>query len=254
MNRIIRKKNENFTIISNVVLRDNRISLKAKGVIALVMSLPPSWDFSIRGLISIVKEGRDSIYTAINELKKFGYCEVVACRDSKGKLLGNDYVFYEEPIAVEAQCDLPNTDFPDMDKPHTEKPHTDNPDTENPPQIKIEDNKEEKKEKIVPFMEDLFGEVVIPTFDDFYKDYPLKKSKKDAIRAWNKLSDKDKIAAAEKVSEYKTDCDKCERPYRYPATYLNGRTWEDDFSGSGKKGGTNLIDNSSTKFENGFSW
>lgn len=254
MNRIIRKKNENFTIISNVVLRDNRISLKAKGVIALVMSLPPSWDFSIRGLISIVKEGRDSIYTAINELKKFGYCEVVACRDEKGKLLGNDYVFYEEPIAVKAQCDHPHTDFPDMDKPHTENPETEKPDTENPTQINKEDNKEEKINNI-PQIKDLFEDVVIPSFDDFYKTYPLKKSKKDAIRAWNKLSDKDKIAATEKVSEYKADCDRCERNYRYPATYLNGRTWEDDFSGSGKQRvNTNLLDNSTNKFENGFSW
>lgn len=133
MNKIYRKKNENFTIISNVVLRDSRISLKAKGVMALVMSLPNNWDFTIRGLIAVVKEGRDAIYSAIKELKMYGYCEVVVCRDENGKLLGNDYVFYEEPKNPE------NSTI----HPYTENPDTDNPDTGNPPQI----NKDNKKEK-----------------------------------------------------------------------------------------------------------
>lgn len=116
---------------------------------ALVMSLPPNWDFTIRGIISIVKEGRDAIYASIRELKEYGYCEVVKCRDEKGKLLGNDYVFYEEPHTepLESLIDKgshPHTENPYMDNPCTENPDTDKPDTENPPQIKKEENKEKK--------------------------------------------------------------------------------------------------------------
>ena len=129
MNKIIRKKNENYTIISNVILRDSRITLKSKGLMALVMSLPSNWDFTIRGLISIVREGRDAIYASIKELRQYGYCDVVVCRDERGKLLGNDYVFYEEPQLANSE-----------DNPHTENPYTDNPDTDNPPQISKEEN------------------------------------------------------------------------------------------------------------------
>lgn len=137
MNKIIRKKNENYTIVSNVCVRDNRISLKAKGLMSLVMSLPNDWDFSIQGLSSIVKEGKSAIYAAINELKEFGYCNVITSRDDKGKIIGNDYTFFEEPCT-----DIPYTENQDMDN-----PNMDNQDLENQPQIN-KDIKEIKTETI----------------------------------------------------------------------------------------------------------
>ena len=66
-------------------------------------------------------------------------------------------------------------------------------------------------------------------FEDFYKLYPLKKSKQSALKAWNKLSEKDKQAAKEKLLAYIDDCMRNKRSFKYPATYLNQRTWEDDF-------------------------
>ena len=66
-------------------------------------------------------------------------------------------------------------------------------------------------------------------FNDFYKLYPLKKSKQSALKAWNKLSEKDKQAAKEKLMAYIDDCMRNKRAFKYPATYLNQRTWEDDF-------------------------
>lgn len=125
MNKIIRKKNENYTVVSNVCIRDNRLSLKAKGLMSLVMSLPNDWDFSIQGLSSIVKEGKSAIYAAINELKEFGYCNVITSRDDKGKIIGNDYTFFEEPCT-----DIPYTENQDMDN-----PNMDNQDLDNQPQI-----------------------------------------------------------------------------------------------------------------------
>lgn len=125
MNKIIRKKNGNYTVVSNVCIRDNRLSLKAKGLMSLVMSLPNDWDFSIQGLSSIVKEGKSAIYTAINELKDFGYCQVVSNRDDKGKIIGNDYTFFEEPC----------TDIPYTENQDTDNQNMDNQDLENQPQI-----------------------------------------------------------------------------------------------------------------------
>ena len=66
-------------------------------------------------------------------------------------------------------------------------------------------------------------------FEDFYKLYPLKKSKQSALKAWNKLSEKDKQAAKDKLLAYIDDCMRNKRSFKYPATYLNQRTWEDDF-------------------------
>lgn len=138
MNRIVRKKNENYTIISNVCVRDNRLSLKAKGLISLVMSLPDDWDFSINGLCAITKEGKAAIYAAINELKDYGYCSIETTRDDKGRIVGNDYTFYEQPYAENQYTDYPHTENQD-----TDNPYTDNQDLENQTQIIKDINKEQ---------------------------------------------------------------------------------------------------------------
>ena len=122
MNRIIRKKEENYSTISNVFLRDDRLSLKSKGLLALIMSLPNDWEYTINGIIKVVKEGKASVYTALSELKEFGYCYVTVCRNDKGVIEGNDYTFVEEP--------------------HTDFPHAENPRMENQTQINIDITKE----------------------------------------------------------------------------------------------------------------
>lgn len=97
MNKVTRVKNSDYTTISNVFLREAKLSLKAKGLLATILSLPESWDFSIKGLCAIVKEGNTAIYSAIDELKAFGYCKVEILRDEKGRVTGNDYTFLENP-------------------------------------------------------------------------------------------------------------------------------------------------------------
>ena len=221
-----------------MVLRDERISLKAKGVMALVMSLPPDWDFTIRGLIAVVKEGRDSIYSAIKELKTFGYCEVVACRDERGKLLGNDYIFYEEPQLADSQ----------QPHPYTEKPDTDNPDTENPTQINKdikEENKETKKET-----SDDNDEY---SFDTFWDLYDKKVGKDKAKRLYDKLSREDRMAVIQYIPRYKKA--QPDKQYRKnPETFLRNRSWEDEIV-AGHGGTTQLplgfnIDNNTEKYDN----
>lgn len=119
MNIITRKRNSNYTTISNVFLRDIRLSCKAKGILSVIMGLPDDWDFSIRGILSITKEGRDAVYSAIKELKDHGYCEVSEQKDNNGKFKGYSYCFSDEALL----------------QPLPEKPYTENPFPENPPQL-----------------------------------------------------------------------------------------------------------------------
>ena len=92
----------------------------------------------------------------------------------------------------------------------------------------LSDNKEiEKKEK-----EKSFSKKVDIDFDDFYKLYPLKKSKQCAIKVWNRLSVEDKKEAIDKLPAYIADCYENKRSFKYPSTYLSQRTWEDDFISS----------------------
>lgn len=110
MNKITRIKSKDFTIISNVFLRDKNLSLKAKGFLSVVMGLPEDWEFTISGICAILKEGKTAVYNTINELKDAGYCRMEVCRSDKGVILGNDYNFRENPDE-----DYPHTENRDMD-------------------------------------------------------------------------------------------------------------------------------------------
>lgn len=135
MNKVSRIKNKNFTTISNVFLRDKNLSIKSKGFLAVVMGLPDDWEFSINGICSILKEGKTAIYNTIDELKQLSYCKVVTNRDTQGRIIGNDYMFFEEP---------------QQDKQYLDEPYMENPNMANQPQLNkeiiknsIKKNKEE---------------------------------------------------------------------------------------------------------------
>ena len=91
-------KNKNYTTISNQLFKDKTISLKAKGLMAYLLSLPSDWDLSINGIVACSKEGRRSIGNTIKELINAGYIERIQIRD-KGKFVGYDYFVFEQPKA-----------------------------------------------------------------------------------------------------------------------------------------------------------
>ena len=92
-------KNKNYSIIANGIFRDVNISLKAKGLLGILLSLPTSWNLSIMGLSKITKEGKHSITNTINELIENGYIERNTLR-SKGKFNGYQYIVYEKPNPI----------------------------------------------------------------------------------------------------------------------------------------------------------
>ena len=135
----VEKKQTNFTIVPNEILQSKDLSLQAKGLIAQCLSFPDNWNYSINGLVAVVKEGKTAVMNTIKELERHGYVKRNRIHDENGKFAGIEYVI---------------TDYPNLDKPHTEnlnmvktqvnqpyagkpnivKPNTDKPISENQPQ------------------------------------------------------------------------------------------------------------------------
>lgn len=105
-------KTSDYTVMSNYHLREKNMSLKAKGLLSIMLSLPNDWDYSINGLATLSKDGKDSVMGALNELEEFGYLVRSRTINEKGQFLGYDYDIYENPY----------TENPNTVKPNTEKP------------------------------------------------------------------------------------------------------------------------------------
>ena len=122
------EKNKGYTVMSNHHLRNKELTLKAKGLLSQMLSLPENWDYTLAGLSHINKESIDAIRTAVLELEKTGYIERSQGRDEKGKMTAITYTIYEQP-------QNPVLENPTSDKPVLENPTTDNPTSENPMQL-----------------------------------------------------------------------------------------------------------------------
>ena len=113
------EKNRGYTVMSNHHLRNKDLSLKAKGLLSQMLSLPEDWDFTLKGLSLINREQIDAIRAAVRELEQAGYIVRSRERDSQGRLRGADYIIYEQPQPVP---DSPTLENPTLDNPTQEKP------------------------------------------------------------------------------------------------------------------------------------
>ena len=95
------KRTSGYTIMSNYHLRDMNLSLKASGLLSLVLSLPEDWKYSVRGLTAIVKEGESAVKSALQELEQHGYLRRTEIRTESGKFQGLEYIFLEYPGQLE---------------------------------------------------------------------------------------------------------------------------------------------------------
>ena len=116
------KKTKNYTVMSNHHLRNTNLSLKAKGLLSLMLSLPEEWDYTTKGLSVICKDGVDSITSAIKELEAAGYVVRERVRNEKGQLTTAEYSILEEPISVVPEQEKPKQENPILDKPIQDKP------------------------------------------------------------------------------------------------------------------------------------
>ena len=142
------ERNTGYTVMSNHHLRNKELTLKAKGLLSQMLSLPEDWDYTLAGLSHINREKIDAIREAVRELERAGYIVRSRERDAKGRLRGADYVIYEQP-QLPPKPDLPTLENPTLENPTQEKPTLEKPTQENPMQIIKEEQKTNlsKKEK-----------------------------------------------------------------------------------------------------------
>ena len=113
------EKNRGYTVMSNHHLRNKDLSLKAKGLLSQMLSLPEDWDFTLKGLSLINREQIDAIRASVRELEQAGYIVRSRERDGQGRLRGADYLIYEQP---QPAPDSPTLENPMLEKPTQEKP------------------------------------------------------------------------------------------------------------------------------------
>ena len=134
------ERTRDYTVMSNHHLRNANLSLKAKGLLSMMLSLPEDWNYTTRGLAKICKEGVDAIGAALRELEAAGYIVRHKLRDRQGRISDTEYVIYEQP-----QPKNPDTPQPDMASPDTENPDMVKPDTEKPAELNIEKSNTQKQ-------------------------------------------------------------------------------------------------------------
>ena len=119
------EKTRDFTVMSNHHLRNKNLSLRAKGLLSVMLSLPEEWDYTLKGLAHISKEGVDAIRSAIKELEKFGYIERHRKRNKKGQLKTSEYIIHELPILPEHKQTEPILENPTLGNPTQAEPTQD---------------------------------------------------------------------------------------------------------------------------------
>ena len=126
------EKTKNYTVMANHHLKDRRLSLRSKGLLSVMLSLPEEWDYTLKGLAVISKEGVDAIGEAVKELERAGYIIRSRQRDDHGRLRGMEYVIYEQP--QQSGTNPPGRENPVQVKPVQAKPAQASPVQEEPEQ------------------------------------------------------------------------------------------------------------------------
>ena len=180
-------KNQNYTTVSNYHLRDANLTLKAKGLLTQMLSLPEEWDYTLTGLAQINREGKDAIRSAVQELEQAGYIIRRQTHDSAGNFAGNEYIIHEQPTTLptaqayaeygpeeEAPLSENPTTVPSSENPSSEKPSTENP-TQLNKDISSKDNKRKNKKKKLTYT---------PLTDEQLSDYVIQCIKAIATPIW----------------------------------------------------------------------
>lgn len=137
------ERTRDYTVMSNHHLKDTALSLKAKGLLSMMLSLPDEWNYTTRGLAAICKEGVDAIGGALRELEKAGYIVRRQLRGPGGRISDTEYTIYEKPRPAAEEppeepgpdTPAPDTGAPDTENPYLVEPDMGEPSTEKPAEL-----------------------------------------------------------------------------------------------------------------------
>lgn len=238
------EKTHDYTVMANHHLRDERLSLKAKGLLSMLLSLPDDWEISIRGLASIVTDGVGAVQTGINELIEAGYIVRRRQHADTGAFAGFEYIIHEVP---------PCTENPYTANPYTGKPYTENPAQSSkdklstvPPIVPHEgedslslaaldsslgegadEAKPKRKRRATKSAPDYRPD----TFARFWAAYPRGEDKQGAIAAWDELKPDDAtLQAMSRALVRQRASEEWQRGIGIPyaVRWLRRRRWEDE--------------------------
>ena len=229
-------RRESFTVLYNSMITDKRLSLKAKGLFAVMMSRPEGWEFSVSGLAKFTGVGKDSIRNILAELERVGYLIREQAHKDNGTFGGNLYILQDMAPPLSGKPDngeIPlsgNTD--DGETRQRENPSTGFPTQRNarnnniPPKAPQEGLRKKREPKTTAdWMPDRFE-----AFWSWYRTHVRPEDRQAAIRAWDKLQPDEKlIARIGRALEKQVASESWQagigKPYA--STYLNGHRWED---------------------------
>lgn len=238
------EKTHDYTVMANHHLRDERLSLKAKGLLSMLLSLPDDWEISIRGLASIVTDGVGAVQTGINELIEAGYIVRRRQHADTGAFAGFEYIIHEVP---------PCTENPYTANPYTGKPYTENPAQSSkdklstmPPIVPHEgedslslaaldsslgEGADEAKPKRKRRATNSAPYYRPDTFARFWAAYPRGEDKQGAIAAWDELKPDDAtLQAMSRALVRQKASEEWQRGIGIPyaVRWLRRRRWEDE--------------------------
>lgn len=177
-------KTGDYTVICNTHFKEKEMSLKAKGLLSLMLSLPDEWDYSVNGLAALSKDGKDSVMNTLTELEQFGYLKRTKLCDEKGRYAGYDYDIYEKP----------QTEKPYPGKPNTDKPNTGNPQQLNTKQSSTKQSNTKKSstkrfipptlEEVQKYCEERKNNVDAKKFFDYFTASDWVDGKGNPVRNW----------------------------------------------------------------------
>lgn len=257
------EKNHSYTVMANHHLRDERLSLKSKGLLSLILSLPDDWRISIEGMTQFSADGKDAIRSAIRELTDAGYITRAQTHSEAGTFSGYDYIVHETPAAS------PSSGFPTMEKPTTGNPTTENPTLRNtdrlstdiPPIVPHEGDETPPSAALTPPLlgearecgEPLGGGDVsepdtppkrkrrrstksVPDyepelFERFWAAYPRGEDRQGAVAEWDSLRpDRETILAMSRALVRQKASEEWQRGIGIPyaVRWLRRRRWEDE--------------------------
>lgn len=235
------EKTKDYTVMSNYHLGDQRLSLKAIGLLSKMLSLPEGWDYTVFGLTKICKEGRDSIRAAIQELEGAGYIQRRRLRDESGHLTEMEYVIHERPVAAMPEQETPGEDAPMEGPPAEDAPTSETPTQDNPPQLNTKSrkyvvnnppivppgDKRTRRKREIKAEPDWKPD----RFARFWESYPCGKDKQAAIREWDALKPSDELLREMALGLFRAlQSEEWQRGIGIPyaCRWIKNRRWEDE--------------------------